>query len=174
MSALDKVRMEIPDGSGDVFVGEGNLQVTENQQPFYLIDGFQNIRTLAEQTPFLASDTSQAYVGSGARVRTWQISFESWEGETSSWGSANADDDVLTKLNVLGQTLATAGLSGRKPAILEYGEYSTNGTYSPKEVVPGEISLPAEFGPDGTPSSFRPTLEWRDAADLRKVLHEAP
>lgn len=169
MSSYDKVKMALP--NGDTFVGSGNLNIVETQQPFYLLDGFQSLRTLAEQLPNVDNDTSQVFLGSGSRVRTWRIEFEQWEGSTDSWGSAAAGDDVLTKLNTLGQSLATAGIDGTNPATLEYGEYSSAGQFSPQTVVPGEITLPAELGRDGTPSSFRPSVEWRDAADMSSAIH---
>lgn len=170
MSSYDKVKIELP--NGDTFVASGNLNITETQQPFYLLDGFQNLRTLGEQVGVLDNDTSQAFLGSGARVRTWRVEFTQWEGSTDSWGSASAGDDALTKLNTLGQSLATAGIDGKNPATLSYGEYSSAGQFSPQTVVPGEIALPAELGRDGTPSSFRPSLEWRDAADVGSAIHE--
>jgi len=98
MSSYDKVKMTLP--NGDEFVGSGNLNITETQQPFYLLDGFQRTRTLAEQIPNVDADTSQAFIGTGARVRTWRVEFTQWEGSTDSWGSASAGDDVLTKLNI--------------------------------------------------------------------------
>ncbi|MEF8825439.1 MAG: hypothetical protein V5A27_03725, partial [Halapricum sp.] len=161
MSSYDKVKMELP--NGDTFVGVGNLSVTENHQPFYLLDGFQTLRTLGEQLGVVENDTAQAFLGSGARVRTWTVEFTNWEGNSESWGSAAADDDVITKLNVLGQSLATAGIDGRNPVTFSYGEYSPAGQFSPQSVVPGEISLPADLSQDGSASTFRPSLTWRDA-----------
>jgi hypothetical protein len=169
MSSYDKVTMSLP--NGDTFTATGELQVTERQQPFYLLDGFQRIRTLAEQVGVLDSDTSQAFLGTGARVRTWQVSFVQWEGSSDDWGSAAADDDVLTKLNILGNSLANAGIDGGNTATLEYGEYSTPGQFSPQSVVPGEIELPADLSSEGSPSTFSPSLEWRDAADLNEAIH---
>jgi len=172
MSSFDKVSITLP--NGDTFVGQGNLNVVETQQPFYLLDGFQNIRTLGELAGVIDNDTAQAFVGSGARVRTWRVEFAQWEGSTDSWGTASASDDVITKLNVLGQALATAGVDGQNPITFEYGEYSTAGQFSPQTVVPGEVTLPAEFGEGGRPSSFRPAIELRDAADLTQAIHAAP
>lgn len=169
MSSFDKVKMELP--NGDTFVGTGNLRVVETQQPFYLLDGFQRIRTLAEQIGVVENDTAQAFLGSGARVRTWTVEFTQWEGSADQWGSASASDDVITKLNILGQSLATAGIDGQNPVLFSYGEYSSAGQFSPQSVVPGEISLPANLGEDGTPSSFRPSLTWRDSADMRDAIH---
>lgn len=169
MSSYDKVTITLP--SGDTFTATGNLSITERHQPFYLLDGFQRLRTLYEQIPGIGADTSQAFLGSGSRVRTWQIQFTQWEGSTDEWGSAAADDDVLTKLNVLGNAIANSEIDGGNTATLEYGEYSTAGQFSPHDVVPGEIQLPAELGEDGTPSSFRPSLEWRDAVDLNQAIH---
>lgn len=169
MSSFDKVKMELP--NGDTFVGTGNLTVTESQQPFYLLDGFQSLRTLAEKTGVVENDTASAFVGSGARVRTWTIEFTQWEGSSDQWGSAADGDDVITKLNVLGQSLATAGIDGQSPATLSYGEYSSAGQFSPQSVVPGEMQLVADLGQDGTPSSFRPQMAWRDAADLSQAIH---
>jgi hypothetical protein len=161
MASLNGVRMTFP--GGKVFEASGNLSVTESQQPFYMVDGFQRIRTLAEQVGAVDSDTSQIALGNGARVRTWTIEFAQWEGNTESWGNASASDDVLVKLNELGSTLANAGLDSRNTVLLEYGDYTVGGPHGGKRVVPGEISLPAEFGAEGSPSTFRPTLEWRDA-----------
>lgn len=170
MSSYDKVKMELP--NGDTFIGEGNLNVVETHQPFYLLDGFQNLRTLAEQLPNIQADTSQVFLGTGSRVRTWTVEFTQWEGSTDKWGGADPGDDVLTKLNVIGESIASAGIDGGNTATLEYGEYSEAGMFSPKSVVPGEITLPADFTETGTPSSFRPALEWRDAADLSQTIHE--
>jgi hypothetical protein len=172
MSSFDKVRMDLP--NGDSFVGTGNLKVTEIQQPFYLLDGFQRIRTLAEQLSSVANDTSQAFLGTGSRVRIWRVEFDQWEGSSDEWGSASAADDVLTKLNILGQSLATAGIDGQNTATLSYGEYSSSGQLDPQSVVPGEVELDADFGPEGSPSTFRPRLEWRDAADLSSAIHRLP
>lgn len=169
MSSYDKVKMDLP--NGDTFVGVGNLTVTEAHQPFYLLDGFQSLRTLAEKVGVVQNDTASAFVGSGARVRTWTIEFTNWEGNSEDWGSASAGDDVITKLNVLGQSLATAGIDGSNPAILSFGEYSSAGQYSAQTVVPGEIQLPVNLGPDGSPSTIRPQLTWRDAADLSQAIH---
>jgi len=169
MSSYDKVRLDLP--NGDTFVGSGNLTVTEQQQPFYLLDGFQSLRTLAEQIPGVESDTSQAFVGSGARVRFWTVEFTQWEGSADQWGIAADGDDVITKLNILGQSLATAGIDGQNPITFEYGEYSSSGQFSPQSVVPGEVSLPADLGQDGSASTFRPQLELRDAADLSNAIH---
>jgi hypothetical protein len=171
MSSFDKVKMEFP--NGDTFVGKGNLTVVENQQPFYLVDGFKTIRALASMAN-VTDGTSSVFLGDGARVRSWQIEFLQWEGSTDAWGSASADDDVITKLNVLGQSLSNAGIDGTSPATLTYGEYSPDGMFSPKSVVPGPVKLPTEFGNEGSPSTFRPSLEWRDAEDLSNAPHPAP
>jgi len=172
MSSFDRVRMELP--GGDVFEARGNINVVEQQQPFYLLDGFQRLRTLGEQLPGIESDTSQAFVGAGARVRTWTVEFSQWEGSTDQWGGANAADDVIVKLQTLANALATAGIDGTNPATFAFGEYSTAGQFSPQTVVPGELTLPAEFGEDANPSAFRPSLEWRDAADLSEAIHQLP
>jgi len=170
MAPLDRVEMDLP--NGDSFHAEGNLEIIETQQPFYLVDGFERLRTLGEQAPWTGNDTGQVFIGSGARVRTWTIQFTEWEGNVTTWGSASGNNDgVLTKLNELGQSLATAGIDGTNPATLAYGEYSSGGTYSPQTVVPGEVQLPVEFTPDGSPSSFRPSIEWRDATDVNDAIH---
>ena len=161
------VKLELP--NGDVFQGDGNLNITERHQPFYLIDGFQRIRTAAEQIAG-GSDTSQVFLGSGSRVRTWEVQFAEWEGNGSSWGPSNADDGVLTKLNDLGHSIANSGIDGGNTATLSYGEYSESGKYSPQSVVPGEIQLPAELGEGGTPSVLTPQMTWRDAVDLNQAI----
>lgn len=164
MATLDGVRMTMPDGK--VFEAGGNVNVTETQQPFYMIDGFERIRTLAEALPQVDADTSQIHLGTGSRIRTWTVEFAQWEGSADQWGSSSAGDDVLEKLNELGSTLANAGVDGRNPVLLEYGDYVVGGPHGAKNVVPGEIQLPVDFGPEGSASSFRPTLEWRDTAAI--------
>lgn len=172
MATLDKVKMTLP--NGDVFAATDNISVVEQQQPFWLFDGAQRLRTLAESFGGVGSDTSQAYIGSGTRVRSWTIDFTQWEGSTDSWGNASSSDDVLVKVNELGDTLANSSIDSTNPVTLEYGEYTSTGNHSALTVVPGEITLPAEFGPDQSATTFRPSIQWLDAADLTNAIHSAP
>jgi hypothetical protein len=172
MATLDKVKLTLP--GGKVFSATDNIDVTETHQPFWLFDGAQTLRTIAEQTPFVDNDTAQPYIGTGSRVRSWTVSFTQWEGSTDSWGNASSSDDVVVKLNELGQSLATAGVDGTNPITFEYGEYSSGGTHGAQNVVPGEVTLPATFGPDESATTARPQLQLLDAVDITNVLHSAP
>jgi len=172
MATYDKVEMTLPDGT--TFVGTKNISVTESQQPFWLFDGAKRLRTLGEAAGLVESDTSQAFVGSGSRVRTFTVEFVQFEGSTDSWGDAASSDDVLVKLNEFGNELANADVDSTNPATLEYGEYTSGGTHSALTVVPGEVTLPAEFGVEQSATTARPTIQWLDAADLDSVIHSAP
>lgn len=170
MSSFDKVQIDLP--NGDTFVGTKNLSVTTQQQPFYLLDGFKTLRTLGELTNLTDNDTSQAFLGGGARVRIWQVEFEQFEGSSDTWGGANASDDAIVKANTLDQSLATAGIDGTNTATLKWGEFSSGGDYSAQDVVPGEISISTNFGEDGEPSSLRVSMQWRDAEDMSNTIHK--
>lgn len=169
MSAQDYVQIDLP--NGDSFVGKGNLNITESHEPIWVLGGsFGNIIAFFEQVFGGDNFTEQVYEGTGAKVRRWQIEFTNWEGNTDEWGDASADDDVLTKLNVLGETIATTDITSRNVATLSYGEYSSGGLYSPQSVAPGQQELPANLGEE--PSTFRVRSEWLDAVDLAQTLHE--
>jgi len=164
--------MTLPDGT--VFEATKNISVTESQQPFWLFDGAQRLRTLGEAVGVVDNDTSQALIGSGSRVRTFTVEFTQFQGSADGWGSTADGDDVLVKLNAFGQALANAGIDSTDPATLEYGEYTSTGAQSALAVVPGEVSLPAEFGAEQSATTFRPSIQWIDAADLDSVIHSAP
>lgn len=172
MATLDKVKITLPDGT--VFEATDNIRVREIQEPFWMVDGFQRLRTLGEKVGFIDNDTSQVKIGSGTRARYWQIEFTQFEGSTDTWGSTADGDDVLVKLNAFGQALATSGVDSTNTATLEYGEYTSTGAHSAQDVVPGEINLPAEFGPGESATTFQPSMQWIDAADVNQVLHSAP
>jgi hypothetical protein len=170
MAGLDKVKMTI---AGSTFEATGNINVVEIQRPRWVVNGGGNFIAAADRlTGSNASLGGQAYVGTGSKVRFWRVDFTQWEGSTDSWGSASADDDVLTKINILGNKLATSTIDSGNTATLAYGEYSTNGQFSPLDVVPGEIELPADL--EERPSSFRPRVEWYEAMDGTAGLMPAP
>lgn len=172
MATLDKVKMTLP--NGNVYEATGNISVTESQQPFWLFDGANRLRTLGESLGLLDSDTAQAYVGSGSRIRSWTVEFMQWEGSTDSWGNANNSDDIMVKLNELGQQLATADIDSTNPATLEFGEYTGGGDQIALTVVPGDVNLPVAFGPGESATTARPSIQWFDAADLTTAIHGAP
>jgi len=172
MATLDTVKMTLPNGK--VFEGSDNIDVTESQQPFWLFDGAQRLRTLGESVGLVDNDTSQAYVGSGTRVRSWTISFSQWEGSTDNWGDSASGDDVAQKLAEFGQSLANSSIDSTNTATLEYGEYTSAGEQSALTVVPGEVTLPVAFGPGESATTFKPQIQWLDAAALDSAIHGAP
>jgi len=171
MATLEKVRMTLPNGKK--FVGTGNIEVIESQEAFWLFDGAQRTRTLGEAINLIDNNTSQVYVGTGSRVRSWQVSFEQWEGSSDEWGDANSNDDILVKFAELGQSLAEAGIDSTAPVTFEYGEYTDDpgGNHSAQDVVPGEVNLPVRFGPNQSATTFRPQITWLDAADINQAIH---
>lgn len=172
MSNMDKVKMTMPDNT--VFEATKNVSVTEQHQSQWLFDGFGTFRTLAEKTPFVDNATSQAYVGTGSRKRTWTVEFLQFEESTDNWGSTNSSDDVLVKINALGQKIADLGIDGTNPVVLEFGEYSSGGAHGSLTVVPAEVNLPVQFGPGESATTFTPSITWMDSADLDTDIHSAP
>ncbi|AFH22021.1 hypothetical protein OSG_eHP14_00205 [environmental Halophage eHP-14] len=172
MATLDKVQMTLPNGK--TFEGSDNIEVVESQQPFWLFDGAQRLRTLGEAVGFVDNDTSQAYIGSGTRVRSWTVSFIQWEGSTDSWGDSTSDDDVTQKLCEFGQELANSSIDSTNPATLEYGEYTSSGEQSELTVVPGEVTLPVSFGPGESATTFQPQIQWLDSTALNEEKHSPP
>jgi len=172
MATLDTVKMTLPNGK--VFEGSNNIEVTETQLPLWLFDGAKKLRTLGEVIGAVDNDTSQAYIGSGTRVRSWTVSFAQFEESTDSWGDSASTDDIIQKLAEFGQELANSSIDSTSPATLEYGEYTSAGEHSALTVVPGEVTLPVAFGPGESASTFQPEIQWLDAADLDSVIHGAP
>lgn len=169
MATLDKVKMTLPDST--VFEARGDLTVTISQQPSWLFDGFQELFAAEEAITGSGGDlTEQVFQGAGSRIRRFQIDFAQWEGSTDSWGSAAADDDIMVKMQTLDNALASTRITSDNVATLEFGEYTSGGSFDSISVVPGEVTLPVNY--EENTSVFRPTVNWLDAVDLDQTLHE--
>jgi hypothetical protein len=163
--------MELP--NGDVFVGSGGLSVQIAQTPQWLFSGLQEIFAAADGIQGSSGAlTEQVFQGAGSKIRTFTVNFAQFTGSTQSWGDANADDDITTKMQTLDHALATTRITSDSPAKLEFGEYSDAGKYSAIAVVPGETTLLVDFGEQT--SHFEPELQWLDAVDLSETLHTLP
>lgn len=174
MATSDKVTLVLPDGT--TFEGKGNLQVNEIHQPEWIFGG-QGNELLAAKDQITGSNgrlTEQVFEGAGSTIRTFRIEFAKWEGETGrAWGGANDGDDIIVKMQTLGEALATTPITSRNTAELAFGEYASGGQFSTLNVVPGEIELPVSFGPDESPSLTRPRVDLIEAVDIDKPLQNA-
>jgi len=169
MSSYDRVKIVLPN-SGGTFVAKGDLKVEITQTPQWLFNGLQEIFAAADQLSGSSGAlTEQVFQGAGSKVRTFNVELTQWEGSTDTWGNANADDDIIQKMQELDHALATTRITSDATASLEVGEYSSAGKYDPVSVVPGEVSLPVDFSEDT--SSFRATVTWIDAVDLTQDIH---
>lgn len=171
MASLNTVEMDLP--NGDSFHATGNIAYRTTITPTYLIDGRGGgIIAAISEVKGGDSYTEQVYEGAGAKVRTFNIDLTTWEGDTNTWGSASAGDDITTKFDVFEESLASQRITSSKTATLSFGEFSSSGQFSSHAVVPGEIELPRELGEQ--PSSGRARVQWFDALDLDQALHTEP
>lgn len=169
MSSLDKVKMTLPDSTE--FVASDNISIQIQQTPQWLFDGFGEVVAAKEQLDSTGGAlTEQVFEGAGSRIRTFTIDFTQWEGSSDSWGSASDSDDVMVKLVELDDELARTRITSTNVATLEFAEYSSGGSKSPIDVVPGEVSLNVSFGPGESATTFRPSVQWIDAVHLDQEI----
>ena len=170
MSSYDKATITFPDSTSYTFYER--VEVTDTFEPKWAVSGGSNPLALADQIPGVgdSNNAEQAYFGVGGIVRSFTVRGAVGEDLNEDWGDTAKSDDVITKLNDLGNTLDTVRVASDVPATLEYGGFSTDGQYSPITVVPGKIELPAELAEN--PSAVTVTTNWLASIDAGAAAHQ--
>lgn len=189
MPPLQRAKLSItadPDGDGvdetGVFEMVGDLETRPNIEPAFIVGGRGSlaISLLSELAGAGESKRKQFFIEAGAGARTVEFAFRGWKGAIDESGSAvqwgdsstvertktNATgQDPITQIDVLMKYLETAEIDSRKNnlATLEYGEFSTDGLYSPLDVVVRGPTM-SRVAEDG--SWFRGEMTCIAAADL--------
>jgi len=150
------------DGSTEtgVFVMAGNLSVQPGIRTGFILGGQGSrinnlIGEYIEQTDEgEVSELSQRrafYADAGGGEHIIEIEGRSWEGaiydesgEPAQWGNTSSEtrsqasatgQPPQTQMDVLMRYLTVGSFDSRSPATFEYGEYSSEGLYSPIDVV---------------------------------------
>jgi len=146
---MTEIKLQLPGGGNDTFVGRGNIVVNYQLTNDYLLNpggavaasfnafvknGGQGKADGYGQNPYLAP----------IPLHRIEVRFDTWEGDTAQWGDANSDDSRLVKLQTLDYELNHRLVSSRNLAIFEHGEYSSSGKYNPLPVVVKDSNLTAD------------------------------
>lgn len=166
---LEGFRLTLP--NGDVFRAKSNIEDSHQQEYQFLFDGFRNALALYNQ--FDGNDgnanTQTVFLGSGAGIRRIDITFDQYEDSLEEWGKAAPGDDKTIKRDVLDQAIATTEITSTSPAVLEKGEFSTDGEFGPLNVVVQNSNLTVSYNEDQSVSAFNGTITFLDAGDLNDV-----
>ena len=116
--------------------------------------------------------------GGGAKVA--EINFSSFEGSDGQWGdgSDNAAADasgeaVFRQMSVLFRYLDRGTFDSRGPAVLEWGEFSESGEFTPLQVSPEEPTV--SFAAEEESSVFDGSItlvSTRDISELTSLWQE--
>jgi hypothetical protein len=116
------------------------------------------------------------YLEAGGGAHIVELNVTQWEGSDDTWGDpsepvgskANATgEQPISQVDVLMQYLITGNIDSANPAVLEYGEYSEQGRFSPLNVVleGPQLNRAADDG-----SWFTGSWTCVAAADIREKL----
>lgn len=173
MSNFDKLRLSHPDLTGD-FVADGNITFNEIQQYRYIFESGGDL--LAGAGDLGGDDTSQladvveAFGNPGSRLLTISVTKSINDG--LPWGSYDSYEDAVQLAQEIGHQLSYTEIDSRSPAILEFGEYSTAGRYSPMSVTIDELESPNDIGE--RQSSVRITFDCREILTLSDIKQSLP
>lgn len=172
MSSFDKVRMTFPGGS-PVFEASVGINVQTQQTPQWLFDGLTEVFAATDQINGSSGDlTEQVFLGAGSKIRTFNVQFTQRAGsQSNTWGNAGSGD-ITQKMQELDHALATNRITSDATAELEFGEYSSAGTYAPVDVVPGKTDLSVDFSEET--GAFTSSVAWIDALDVSQILDVLP
>jgi len=179
MANVDGVRLTLPDGTE--FRGKGNLQVQIEHQPNWLLSGGSTVIGFAsnlfdsiggEGSGTLKTPLATGHIGAAGGSRTFEIAFDQWEGNTDSWGPANAGDSIDEKLAVLDTEIARASVDSLSPATLEFGPFSTGSSrYDAIPVVFTQLSPSLDF--ESETSVFRSRVSCAETINLGEPIDGA-
>jgi len=178
MSALDKLRLELPDGR--IFVAEGSLDLNFGTETQYAVNGFNQLLALFEEFAPELVDTANGrkqtvVLGAGAGRHIIRVSGTVAEGEANQWGGIGTDASALAKAQELDSALNSVSIDSEQavtdggPAILELGEYSDAGKFAPLTV--GVTQSDIRLNTQEQTSVLDFDIEFLDIVDLRNSIH---
>ncbi|MDF9748357.1 hypothetical protein [Natrinema salsiterrestre] len=132
---------------------------------------------LAEQTDVDAASIRQELsfdIGGGIHAIT--LDFRGYTGSPHQWGDTGdggtktdaTGEDLHAQMAVFDRYLNAARIDSTNPALLEVGEYSTEGRYSPLQVVPENPNV--MFDSEEESSVFDGSVTWVETVDLQQSI----
>ena len=178
---IDGVRIDFPDGNDvgkDLVFRSTSASVTHSVEPGAL-SGLGNIIGLAtrlagNQDVQGEGKRQQARLDTGSGPHVTSIRFTSWKDSTQRWGATDGSAwdaggaDPRTQLQVLDNALRSIRVDSTAPILLEVGEYSSSGRFSPLEVAPTQSGL--EFDVDEDVSQVRGEVSFVDVLALEQAI----
>lgn len=137
------------DGDGTDETGKfvlTNVEITTGIRTGYVVGG-RGSTVNAIYSDYLGDGQSARqglYFDLGGGADFIQLKFSQWKGSDDQWGNDSTagltqasatGQDPISQIDVLKKYLTVGQIDSRNPATLEYGEYSSSGVYSPKEVA---------------------------------------
>ena len=176
MAPLTGMRLTLPDDQ--VFRISSDVTTIPEQVWQWLFNGGEQALSLYEQ--FVAEDGGQSgrgdglkqsgALGAGAGRHVIKIDAIQYVDSEDTWGDTDPGDPAITKRDTFNNALNTVRIASNNVAVLEFGEYSSNGKFGPLPVVCLQSTLP--LGPDDeAPSAFGVNLELLETADLEQTIH---
>ncbi|MFC7044304.1 hypothetical protein ACFQH6_20695 [Halobacteriaceae archaeon GCM10025711] len=168
--------------------GEEGLQVREYIRTG-TIGGGSTINSFLQNQDILPIDGSlnqSIYLDLGRNQHIFELDFQGWQGSQYQWGDTGDDteltatdatgEDPITQMQIFlhvlnnvqvdslpEQTATFPGVGSDGPALLEFGQHTTDGVLDPVNVV---FEDPGTAFSGSNPSSFDGTVTCIEAADL--------
>ncbi len=112
----------------------------------------------------------------GAGIHAITLDFKGYTGSPHQWGDSGAGgtptdatgEDLHAQMAVFDRYLNAARIDSTNPAILEVGEYSTEGRYGPLQVVPENPDV--MFDSTQQSSLYDGSVTWVETVDLQQTI----
>ena len=161
MSALDGIRLNHADFPAP-FEATANLTVTAINASNFVFDTEGDLIGAFNSLIGGGSTQENVFVGRGG-TRRFNVVLTQFPESGDSWGDADpATDGPIQLGNELTHQIATAGIDSTRPATFEWGEFSSNGRYSPIKCVVPEVEVPNDV--EQKPSSVQARIDVQEAA----------
>jgi len=170
-----------------VFPSDVGVEIETRTQEFFQTEGTTSAlaSTIIE---WYGDQTDQDIDGEGLRqelslaigggIHAITIDFKGYEGSPHQWGNTGDGDtpadatgeDVHAQMAVFDRYLQTATIDSNTPAVLEFGEYSSDSStrYGPLDVVPENPNV--VFTSAEQTSVFDGSVTWIETVNLNQAL----
>lgn len=125
---------------GKTFAMKGNLEISAGVRTGFILDGSGSTWTalfsdwLNDIPGFDVGMRQGIFLDLGGGEHIVEVEATGWTGSDLAWGGVSGADPI-TQLNVLEKTLVSTQIDSFSPATIEFGEFSSQGMYSPLNVV---------------------------------------